>query len=164
MRRESTWLFGDVNQTTLVAANNAALVGVFSAAVQALAPFTIVRTRGVLQLSSDQRVAAEDQEIAYGMSIVSAQSTAIGVTAVPTPITDGSSDMFFVYEFLFNAMSVTTDIGVLAGNAFSRFATFDSKAMRKVDGGQDVAITVETSGTSEGSVVIDAFRMLIKLH
>ncbi len=41
---------------------------------------------------------------------------------------------------------------------------YDSRAMRKVEDGQDIAVVVEASGISLGVSVVNVSRMLIKLH
>ncbi len=161
-RRESVWFFLPVTQLTIPSASQAAMPLTFNAAALALRPFTVVRTRMVMLLRSDQAVASEDQEIGLGLAIVTEQATAIGVTAVPTPITDLGSDQFFVHELLFNRYLFTTAVG-FDGNG-GRERIVDSKAMRKVKESDDLAVTVETTGTSEGSILIFGGRMLVKLH
>ena len=66
-----------------------------NAAALALRPFTIVRSRFEVGIISDQTAATEDQLGAIGMAVVSDQAVAVGVTAVPTPITDMGSDLWF---------------------------------------------------------------------
>ncbi len=113
MRRETAWVGGVFSSTALATASSAALINSFGAGVLALRPFTIVRTRGLLWFRSDQVAVGETQRAAYGEAVVSDQSVAIGITAVPTLVTDSFSDLWFVFETLFNDMAVTTDIGRL---------------------------------------------------
>ncbi len=42
--------------------------------------------------------------------------------------------------------------------------TLDSKAMRKVEDGQDMAFTLENSSLSAGSTTAIVGRVLVKLH
>jgi len=105
MRRESVWLASGEIFTTFAAANTAVLLTSLGATLLALRPFTVVRTRGILSIQSDQAAAIENQFFAYGHCVVSDQATAIGVTAVPTPDTDDTSDLWFVYERLMNRTS-----------------------------------------------------------
>jgi len=98
-----------------------------------------------------------------GFAVVSDQAVAVGVTAVPTPFTDKGSDLFFVYQQLVGR--VGTGTGVAAAGVITeigRFVEYDSKAMRKVNEGQDVVITVENE--IAGCVLTHSARMLIKMH
>ena len=161
MKRESLWLFATETNSALAAANTAALVGSLNAAALALTPFTIVRTRIAFHARSDQRAASENYDVAIGMAVVSAQASAIGITAVPTPYTDLGSDLWFLWFGQRGRISVTTDVGVLEAGMQEQI---DSKAMRKVEDGEDMVITLENSSLSSGSTVFKVGRILIKLH
>ncbi len=161
MRRESLWFEGAVANTTVAAASTAVLVTSLNAAALALRPFTVVRTRGRIGIASDQQVATELQDAAYGLAVVSDQAVAIGVTAVPTPDTDNGSDLWFVYERLMQ--------GFFFGSTAAFILTLesrelDSRAMRKVEDGQDIVSVVETSSISDGVAIRSFQRLLIKLH
>jgi len=158
--RESLWLFGAPVNVALGAPGTASLMASLNAAALALRPFTVVRVRGEVLVKSDQSAATETFVGSFGMAVVSDQAIAIGVTAVPTPGTDRGSDLFFVYE---------TQIGtfhLIGTSAISSFVSrsFDSKAMRKVNEGQDIAVVAEADTFGSGVTVTMAFRMLIKLH
>ena len=161
MRRESIWIFGSPDETVLGSASTAALIGTLNAAALALRPFTVVRVRGHFGLRSDQVSADEDYSASLGVAVVSSQAAAIGVTAVPTPETDRGSDLFFVYESLAGHFRFTTGVAYIEAG---HWKDFDSKAMRKVDGDQDIAIVTETSAISLGAIPHVSFRMLLKLH
>jgi len=158
-RRETLWIQGAWTENN-VAGGGALLLGVLSAAALALRPFTVVRTRGMLLVNSDQTAATERQLGAYGFAVVSEQAAAIGVTAVPTPVTDQDSDLFFVYESFARMQNVASAIGI------SEYMpqTFDSKAMRKVEDGSTIVDVMELSSLSDGVTFQVAFRQLIKLH
>ena len=161
MRRESLWIGDVLTRTTIAAASTAVFLTTFGATILGFRPFTLIRTRGFLSLKSDQIAASESQQVAYGAAIVSDQAAAVGVTAVPTPVTDSDSDLWFNYEYLSSDFSFGTAVG------FSNVETvriIDSKAMRKVEDGQDLAEVVESSALSSGLVVGKFTRMLIKLH
>jgi len=161
-RRETLWIAGLFGRDTLASASTAVLAASLNAASLALRPFTIVRVRGVLRLMSDQDAITEDQVAAYGMAVVSDQSAAIGVTAVPTPAADMGSDLWFVYEALINRVFFRSDTGVSTDPG--TFVQFDSKAMRKVNNDQDVVVMKESDAISDGCILSDQFRMLVKLH
>ncbi len=138
------------------------LISSLGAGMLAIRPFTIVRTRGIIGIFSDQFVATEDQEIAYGHAVVSDQANAIGITAVPTPVTDLTSDLWYVYETVLARFVFGTGVGFNPGASTLRY--FDSKAMRKVEEGQDRVTVLESASTSEGCIITTSFRMLVKLH
>jgi len=133
-----------------------------NAALLALRPFTVTRTRGFLHVESDQVAGDESYQVALGCCVVSDQASAIGVTAVPTPFTDLGSDLWFVHEILASSFEILSAVGV--ETATGVFARVDSKAMRRVEEGQDVLTVIENSSLGSGSSVNFAGRSLIKLH
>ncbi len=161
MRRETKWIAITETNTALAAANTAALFNGLEADELGQRPFTIVRTCLVHFVKSDQRAVSEQYQVGIGIAVVSDQALAIGITAVPTPFTDLGSDLFFLWNAIAGQISVTTDVGVLQEGLLQNV---DSKAMRKVEDGQDIAITIENSGLSNGSNTVKFGRMLIKLH
>ena len=82
-RRAMIWL--DLNSTTstLGAATNSSLQTTLNAAALALRPFTVIRSRGLIHLGSDQAAASEFQDVALGRIVVREEAAAIGVTALP---------------------------------------------------------------------------------
>ena len=161
-RRETLWVGGIDTQATIAAGANPLLIGSFNAAALALRPFTIVRTRGLISLASDQVAASEIQHAAFGIAIVSDQASAIGVTAIPTPRTDSASDLWFVYEWLFNEFVLGDSTGFQEGGVKTK--EIDSKAMRKVEDGEDLVAVVEGGLVGLGFDFGSFFRVLIKLH
>jgi len=160
MRRETSWVGVAGTSTALASAGTAVLFTGFGATVLALRPFTIVRTRGFFTIRSDQTAATEDYGAALGAAVVSEQALAIGVTAVPTPIADQESDLFFLYERLGASLVVADATGIDSTKSMS----FDSKAMRRVEEGSDVAMSVESDAFSAGVQCLKGGRILIKLH
>ena len=112
-----------------------------------------------MMISSDQAAATEKQVAAIGMGVFSDESIAAGVASVPTPITEMASDFWFFYQLLMARESRLTDLSQPA----EVFET-DSKAMRKVDVGQDLGIIGEFSSQGGGVVVTIGGRMLIKVN
>jgi len=159
-RRESFWV-GILGTSTALVSGTPVLFTGFSAAVLALRPFTIVRSRGWLSISTDQAIASEDFAGALAFAVVSDQALAIGVTAVPTPVADIDSDLWFVYEKIGGRVTAVTSTGI-SGSLVTK--PFDSRAMRKVEDGQDVAILEESETGFDGAVMQKGGRMLIKLH
>jgi len=162
-RRETFWIQLAESTTTLAVGTPVVFSG-FDADVLALRPFTIVRNRGVLHLASDQISASEVSCAVMAFAVVSDQALAVGVTAVPTPLTEGDSDLWLLYEALISRM----DFGDVTGFDASagQFTQFDSRAMRKVEQGQDIAVVMEATNASgfSGCRMTKQGRMLIKLH
>ena len=158
-RRETLWFGGTQLRTTIAGALGAVALTSLNATALQLRPFTIVRSRGFMYLQSDQAAAAEFQAVAYGAAVVSDQSVAIGITALPTPVTDSGSDLWFVYEWL--AANASDLVDVTTGGQFKEV---DSRAMRKVEDGQDLVEVAETGAQTNGLSIQTFMRFLIKLH
>ncbi len=161
-KRLTSWFEFQPNVTGLSAVGGTILFSLNAAAL-ALRPFTIVRTRFLLGMSSDQAAASERQVGGFGMAVVSDQANAIGVTAVPTPISDMGSDLWFVHQLLYNDFVFGTGVG-FEDNVLAQYV-IDSKAMRKVDIGQDLVVVAEFSSNGSGGFNITAGgRMLVKVN
>lgn len=160
-RRKTLWIGGSFVDTQIAAASGSVLVTQLSASALALLPFTIVRTRGFVFFRSDQQAASENPSGSYGVIVVKQQASTIGITAIPTPVTDDTSDWF-----AFQAMAArltfsdATGIQTPAGIYFP----IDSKAMRKVDVGDDVVEVLENSALVGGIQCITYTKLLVKLH
>ncbi len=120
---------------------------------------TVRRTRGRFNFASDQAAAMEEISGAWGMIVVTDAAAAIGVTAIPGPVTDSADGGWFVWE-PFGA--VLGNAAAAAGNAASTLAPimYDSKAMRKIQDGFQVAVVVENASASTGLVFGMGLAML----
>ena len=148
-RRESLWIFLTEAATTMASANTAVLVLSLNAAALALRPFTIVRTRMDWFLRSDQTAALEAYQTALGLAVVSDQAVGIGVTAIPTPFTDMGSDLWFTHEIQSSVFAFISGVGFQSDAGVNRVV--DSKAMRKVEDGEDIIMALENSSLSDGT-------------
>ena len=158
-RREISWLDLPFTSTGFVA-DSAAIMLSLTAFEKARRPFTIVRTYLEILFLSDQIAASESQLAALGICVISDQAEAIGITAVPTPLTDLASDYWLLHQVLVGDFTFVSAVGVDA-QAGRRY-TIDSKAMRKVSDDQDVVVVGEADAISEGCVITLAGRLLIK--
>ena len=161
MVRETLW--GDVTGTFTNFSGPATVVllNVTGTVLLNVRPWTVVRARGFWHIQSDQSAAAELQSASVGMAIVSDQAVAIGVSAVPTPITDMGSDAWFMYETLMSSTGAG-DTDQIKGIG----STFDSRAMRKVEDGFQLVVVGEADAAalSDGLDLRFRARILIKLH
>ena len=113
-------------------------------------------------MKSDQTAALESSQVALGMAVVSDQSVAIGITAVSTPFTDLESDLWYFHQIQTLSFIFVSGVGFhLVGGLFNQF---ESKAMRKVEDGQDAIVVLENSSLAQGSSNLTAGRFLLKLH
>ncbi len=156
-RRLTTWFQFQPAEVTLAAASTGAILFSLNAAALALRPFTIVRSRFLWSIRSDQAAAIELQSVGLGMAVVSDEAATVGVTAVPTPITEMASSLWFVHDLQYSDESNLTD-----RTRPQSVREVDSKAMRKVEVGQDIIIVLETSAVSSGAIVQVGGRLLIK--
>ena len=155
--RLTEW-FGSAQITSVstLAANSIVLDQSLTALEMAKRPFTITRTVGVLWVKSDQQAGQEEPIAAVGGMVVSSKAVSVGVTAVPTPLTNKDDDGWFLYQF------GVAEGGTLTGQPFYTYP-FDSRAQRKVVDGEDIAITLENSNAAHAMEYILQFRMLVKL-
>jgi len=162
-RRKTLWIdfVSAITGETALAAGASVLLASLNAAALALLPFTIVRTRASLLVTTDQVATSEAQLLGWGMAVVSEQASAIGVTAVPTPWTDAGSSLFFAYQLALNRMTFSSATGY---RRLSKVWEVDSKAMRKVAVGEQVIITLENGNAATGLNFVTVGRILIKTN
>ncbi len=160
-KRDSLWLFLTPEENTIVT-TGATQIGTLNSAALALRPFTIVRTRISAYIRSDQTASAEEQQIGFGVCVVSDQATAIGITAIPTPVTDLGSDEWLMIQLMFSAVNAASGAGSIVPNG--RGFEIDSKAMRKVDNSSDMNLVLEGGAQNDGAIVTTGGRILVKLH
>ena len=159
VRRKSLWV-GVTPASTTLSASGAALVYVNNAALDALRPFTVVRTIMDFFLVSDQAAAIETQAAAFGWAVVSDQAAAAGIVSLPTPFTEIGSDLWFFHRVLFGDESAVVD-----KTRGGRYIHMESRAMRKVVDGEDMVGVVESDPTiGAGCIVASAGRILVKLN
>ncbi len=164
--RETLWFGMAETRTTLTSANSATLILSLNAAALALRPFTIVRSLMHYSARSDQSAAAENWATALGGAVVSDQAVAIGVTAVPTPFTDLGSDLWFLHHIIDGQFLFISGVGVEPNAVSPPGGTLiESKAMRKVESGQDLIFVIENDGLqATGTASYVSGRVLVKLH
>ncbi len=158
LRRKSVWFQFAPAVNTMTAAGGTIFFSLNAAAL-ALRPFTVVRSHFELFVTSDQEAATEDQVIGAGIAVVSDQAVAVGVSAVPTPITEMGSDLWFVHRIAYAGFILVTSGMAERGTRVS----IDSKAMRKVGVGQDIVVVGEFSAAGSGVQLFIGGRMLVKL-
>ena len=118
---------------------------------------TILRTRCRLWVRSDQAAAIEPQTGAFGLIVVTDRAVAAGAASIPGPATDGGDDGWFVHQQIIQASASTGISGV--------GYEIDSKAMRKVEDGGEIAIVIENLSptVATGFIISFSVRLLAKL-
>jgi len=124
-------------------------------------PETIVRTVGLLNIQSDQAAASERPFGAVGICIVSDQAAAIGITAIPKPFTDASSDLWFMHRF-WAAPVAEAGTGASLQN-ISQDVDLSSKAMRKLTDDETVCLVIENASAIHGAEYTFNVRLLSKV-
>ncbi len=109
----------------------------------------------MVMIQSDQTAADELQFGALGFVVVNDLAAGIGAAAIPGPITDDDDDGWFVWL----PVMASFDSGIEK----SQFYQFDSKAMRRVEEGFQVAVMFENASAATGLQVSVAFSMLTSL-
>ncbi len=155
---QTIWLGFEPVSTTMTAVGGTIIFSLNASAL-ALRPFTVLRTHYSFFVKSDQAAANENQVGALGMAVVSDEAFAAGVASVPTPITSIGSDLWFVHQLYWaNAIDLTDN--AKPGVQY----VIDSKAMRRVDQGQDLLVISELSALGGGTILLNGGRMLVKVH
>ena len=140
-----------------VAASTKLLLGTFTQSNPGIDE-TVLRTVGSIAVYSDQTAAGESQIGAFGMIVVSDAAAAIGITAIPGPATDADDDGWFLYQPINQRMVVATAVGIDAQGAVNY--GFDSKAKRRTESGETIAIVVENSSAAHGFNATVVLRLL----
>ena len=158
-RRETSWGLGPNGFLNGVSADSVNLFSVTTVPVSD--GLTLVRTRGELVMSASG-TSGDSAQIAVGLAVVSAEASAIGVTAIPSPITDLAWDEWFFHQFL--------SINMVSQNANNQSQNYrfliDSKAMRKFTPGNAMVGIMELANEQGTGVTVDlqlSTRMLFKL-
>ncbi len=158
-RRATDWsasvsLAGAVN----VAASTAAILEVF---IPIIGGETLIRTRGMFTVGSDQSSGDEIQIGAFGICVVTEQAATVGITAVPHPSSDAAWGGWVVHQYYAARTEFLSAVG-FQPNTWHRFP-IDSKGMRKIDEDERLIVVVENA-SAFGITVTSQERFLTKVH
>ena len=162
-RRRTEWGNGLGGTGALAIASSTA--GFLGAVLTSVVPgVTLVRTRGELNIVMQSKANAGDGfQGAFGIGKATNAAIAVGISAVPTPITEQEWDGWLFWAAISVHVGDATAGDVNWENATQRI-TVDSKVMRKIEQEESfyACIEVVELGTSEIDVFFDS-RMLVKL-
>ena len=161
-RRRTGWEEGPGTQTLVsLTTSGSSVVGLgFSTSIDG---FTVARMRGYVEMFLNAAVGADGNGFAgaIGIGIVSSAAFAVGITAMPTPITEITWEGWLYHRFFSLHSSDIT-----AGDVDHRNESWeiDSKAMRKLDSDDTIFVAVEATetGTAQLNVRVGT-RMLMFL-
>ncbi len=162
VRRQMDWIAGvDRSSFVTLAAATKSLDGSFPGTGIPAAPFTVTRVRGSLYVKSDQQTSSEVQQGAVGMGIVSTVAATAGAASIPGPVTDAPWDGWFLWLPFANAFVVSSAVAVTNTGSLYHF---DSRAQRKVESLDSIAIMVENASGTTGFEYFLQYRILLKMH
>ena len=144
--------------TTAVPASSAQLLQTFTPIVGGE---TVLRTRGLISIASDQEAFDELQIGAYGIGVVTEQAASIGITAIPHPNTDAAWGGWLYHTYYSYQYRSLTAVGAMAD--FAHQIVVDSKAMRIVRDDERLVMVIENSAAF-GIEVFNSFRILSKVN
>ena len=163
-RRQTEWLASaDATVYSSVGPGITLLSQSLSTVEKAKLPFTVTRTIGQIAVMSDQTAAQEEAFGALGFQVANENAVTVGVTALLSPILNEDADQWFVYQPAACGTGNPTGVAGVFELGWQVYS-FDSRAQRKVEEGQDIAIVFENAAGAFGMKVLIKFRMLIKLH
>jgi len=125
-----------------------------------LAPFTIVRTRGLLTVMPTVTSSSVQVMGAYGICVVNGEAFDAGIASIISPWTESFDDRWLYHTYFNVSWVFTTDQGSADGHYNS---VIDSKAMRKMELG-DVLVAIAENASANGCSIQNNFRTLVKLH
>jgi len=118
------------------------------------------RTRGVLNVSSDQAATQEFVSGALGAMVATDTAIAAGIASLPDPVTDQDDDgwlLWMPFMGLLQGVQGTTGVDLMPT---SLNFEFDSKAMRKVEEGYGVIFVVANATAGFGMSVALSISVL----
>jgi len=160
-RRLTAWSVGvGGSAPTAFSASGSAILG--SGTVPNVEGLTLIRTRGFCELVLRTASAAgEGYTGAIGICNVTDEAFAIGITAIPIPITNMGDDIWYYHRFF----SVHAGSGAVDVNArYEQHFEVDSKAMRKTPVGITTVAVIQV--VEQGTAILDVSfdtRQLVKL-
>ena len=161
VKRATDWQLATLSSGYVtVAANSKVLIAsIGSSALAGISPATIVRTRGMLSVASDQSAAPEAQIGGFGVGFVNEVARALGVTALPGPVNEALWDGWFVHQFFQQRFEELSQVGFDTTGAIQY--VIDSKAMRKFESDEGLVFMVENNATTGFQVALQ-LRLLVK--
>ncbi len=119
------------------------------------------RTHIALWHGSDQQATDEFRLFAVGGIIVTEDAAAVGITAIPGPISDLNADWFW-HAWIVSRFEQATTVGF--ESSAGSFERFDVKSRRKIPADKVFSFVAETDSASAGVTIQFATRFLTRLQ
>ena len=163
-RRATEWGFLSETGVTTLAANSFLLWNSLSqASFGGAAPLTLVRTRGIITVFSDQVAATEMVHAVAGIAIVKEAARAAGTASLPDPGVGAADDgVWQMFQPLMARFTFLNATGVIGDNG--RTYEIDSKSMRKIETGDALVLMLSNVSAAHGLTAVHNLRCLFKLH
>ena len=162
-RRRTAWNVGPGGTALAsIVASGSQILG--SGAAATTDGLTLVRTRGRAIFKVQSFTAAGDAFTgAFGIGIVTAEAFAIGITAMPIPVTDLNWDGW-LYHSMVQVVAGDKTAGDVDFTGATQILDVDSKAMRKLRLGDTIfaALELVETGIVDMDFTFDS-RVLVKL-
>ena len=123
-------------------------------------PFTIVRTRGILNVFPNIVTASQFIVGAYGICVVNGEAFDAGVASVISPWSESFDSRWFYHTFWSIAAPFGTGSGPM--QMATQIIEIDSKSMRKIERG-DVIVSVIENASTDSCAFFSNYRQLMKL-
>ncbi len=163
VRRPVTWGLGPFGAFGAISASSSVVAPTLA---QLVSDQTVIRIRGELlvYITTPGGAAAEGFRWAFGMGIINENAGGIGVTAMPTPITDIAWDGWMLYETGTILTPGTTTIDIEGSVCTAQRVPLDSKAMRKANATDIITAVLQVTETGDGTSMNAALqsRVLFK--
>ena len=162
-RRLTDWGFLLPLAPIVIPANSFVLLGSISQALLGdSTPLTLVRTRGLAHVASDQLAGTEPQLFSHGVAVVKESARVAGAASLPDPLVDADDSVWQSWGQVFNLTQLNSAVGFDASAGKSE--VIDSKSMRKVVTGESIVLMGANSHATAGLQVTIGLRFLFKLH
>ena len=123
---------------------------------------TVLRLVGGLHIISDQLSANEGQYGALGVIKITDVAFAVGISAIPDPISDVEDDGWMLYVPFVNDFAFNSGVG-FDGNAGNWFP-FDSKSKRTIEDGNRLAVVIANASSTLGLSFALYMRTLVMVR
>ncbi len=160
--RRADWAMGFTSTafTNVPASSSVLLAQLAASVIGDIAPGTIVRTRGLINVHSDQNAASENIVGAFSIAVVTDTARSQGIASLSSPVSDVLSDRFFVLQPILQKINVATAVGFEP--QMSTQYVIDSKAMRKFEADEDSIVLVAENSGGFGWDIGVYLRFLVK--
>ena len=159
-KRLTEWVGMLITQPINLVGGTTNLIGELTQAdLSVVTPCTLIRVRGSVLLTHNSRTAGHSPNGAISMSIVKENARLIGITAIPSPVSDLGDDTFFLWE------PWALSFGAVEDPAQIQRIPIDGKAMRKIEDGDGLVVVAQNAAPAgENAEILYALRLLFLLH